>query len=60
MVSKYPGNYQNADDMWANSMRLAYNSIEEAANPLAHRDQVNNFDQENNDIQNGINDWNQQ
>ena len=46
--------------MWANSMRLAYNSIEEAANPLAHRDQVNNFDQENDDIQNGINDWNQQ
>ena len=60
VVSKYPGNYQNADDMWANSMRVAYNSIEEAANPLAHRDQVNNFDQENNDIQNGINDWNQQ
>ena len=60
VVSKYPGNYQNADDMWAGAMRLAYNSIEEAGNPLAHRDQVNNFDQENNDIQNGINDWNQQ
>ena len=60
VVSKYPGNYQNADDMWADAMRLAYNSIVEAGNPLAHRDQVNNFDQENNDIQNGINDWNQQ
>jgi len=60
VVSKYPGNYQNADDMWADAMRLAYNSIVEAGNPLAHRDQVSNFDQENDDIQNGMNNWNQQ
>ena len=60
VVSKYSGNYQNADDMWADAMKLAYNSIVEAGNPLAHRDQVSNFDQENNDIQNGMNNWNQQ
>ena len=60
MVGKYPGNYQNADDMWADAMRLAYNSIVEAGNPLAHRDQVSNFDQENDDIQNGMNNWSQQ
>jgi len=60
VVGKYPGNYQNADDMWADAMRLAYNSIVEAGNPLAHRDQVSNFDQENDDIQNGMNNWNQQ
>ena len=59
VVGKYPGNYQNADDMWADAMKLAYNSIVEAGNPLVHRDKANNFSQENNDIQKDINNWNQ-
>ena len=59
VVSKYPGNYQNADDMWADAMRLAYNSIVEAGNPLVHRDKVDSFEQDNENIQNEINDWNQ-